>query len=111
MIAVSEDSNIYVFVLNNNSYFQLPPKKYLNHHFLFFKLLFQRVHLENEIPISITFTDENKSVLIGTSTRNQYKSKNMNKCEFWKKLCLVDLPELKVKNLIQENEMINCTIW
>ena len=32
------------------------------------------MHFGNEIPLSINFTDENKSFLVGTSSRSQYKS-------------------------------------
>ena len=35
-----------------------------------------RVKFENETPISIVFSNDIKSILIGTSIRNQYKSKN-----------------------------------
>ncbi|EGR29518.1 PH domain protein [Ichthyophthirius multifiliis] len=80
LIAACQDCQVYLFSLSNNSYFQVNPKK---------------LQLE-EVPISIDFLDDNKSFLIGTNMRNQYK---------------VELPDLKSKNIQQENEKINCTIW
>ena len=81
LIAAVDDSHVYVFIQNNNSYFTMQPKK---------------IQFEGEIPISIDMLDDNKNFLIGTNIRNQYK---------------VELPDLKSKNLLQENEKINCTIW
>ena len=81
LIAAVDDSHVYVFVQSNNSFFPMHPKK---------------IQFEGEIPISIDLVDDNKSFLVGTSTRNQYK---------------VESQDLKTKNLLQENEKINCTIW
>ena len=41
--------------------------------------------LDNEIPISLNFVDDNKAFLVGTSLKNQFK---------------FDLPDLKKKNLL-----------
>jgi len=54
--------------LSNNSYFQVNPKK---------------LSLE-EVPIYIHFLDDNKSFIIGTNQRYQYK---------------VEIPDLKSKNI------------
>ncbi len=80
LVAACEDSYIYIFTLNNNSYLQMPPKK---------------LRFEHEIPISIDFVDDNKSFLVGTSERNQYK---------------IELPDFKTKNIEGENK-INTTMW
>ncbi|KAL4497254.1 hypothetical protein ABPG72_011189 [Tetrahymena utriculariae] len=54
------------------------------------------IFLANEEPISIEFSDDNKSFLVSTA-QNLYK---------------FELPDLKKKNLISESdEQINCTIW
>jgi len=81
MIVVSEDGFAYVFKFCDNSFFKIPPLK---------------IRFDNEIPISITFTDDNQSFIIGTSQKNLYK---------------IDQNDNKSKNLLLENELINCTIW
>lgn len=55
LAAVCENQNIYIFQIDNQNYFQTPPKQ---------------LHFENEVPISLNFTDENKTLLIGTNSRN-----------------------------------------
>ncbi|KAL4455920.1 hypothetical protein ABPG73_008674 [Tetrahymena malaccensis] len=80
LIAACSDNQVYLFSLSNNSYFQVNPKK---------------LSLE-EVPIYIHFLDDNKSFIIGTNQRQQYK---------------VEIPDLKSKNIQQENEKLNCTIW
>lgn len=81
LIVACDNSNVFIFVLNNSSYFTVHPKKVLFQH---------------EVPISLDFVDDNKSFLVGTSTRNQYK---------------IELPDLKIKNLFQENEKLSSTTW
>ncbi|KRX11109.1 WD40-repeat-containing domain [Pseudocohnilembus persalinus] len=81
LIACCNDYCIYLYQHNQNHYFNVLPKK---------------IQLDNEIPISIDFVDDNKSFLVGTSVRNQYK---------------IELPELKNKQILHENEKINCTMW
>jgi WD40 repeat protein len=56
----------------------------------------KKIPFQEEIPLSIDFVDDNKSFLVGTSSRTQYK---------------FELPDLKYKNLLKENEKITCTIW
>jgi hypothetical protein len=72
---------VYIFFLNNNSYFQVTPKK---------------IHFEGELPISLYFVDDCKQFIVGTSMKNQYK---------------VELPDLKSKNLLSDNEKLNSTLW
>lgn len=60
LAAVSANQIIYIFSINNKNYFQTPPKQ---------------IHLDNEIPMTLNFTDENKMILVGTNTRSQYKGK------------------------------------
>jgi hypothetical protein len=48
------------------------------------------------VPVSLNFTDENKTLLVGTNYRNQYK---------------IDLMDLKVKNIALDSDKINCKLW
>lgn len=81
LIVACDNSLVYLFQLQQNSYFQSQPK---------------HLTLNQEVPLSIDFVDDNKSFLIGTHLKNQYK---------------IELPEVKTKNLQLENEKLNCTIW
>lgn len=72
---VSEDGFAYVFKFCDNSFFNIPPFK---------------IRFNNEVPISISFTDDNLSFIVGTNnTRNIYK---------------IDQSDNKSKNLLLENE-------
>lgn len=70
LVAAANDAFVYVFFLNNNSYFQMAPKK---------------IHFEGEIPICLDFVDDCKAFIVGTTMKNQYK---------------IEVPDLKSKNLL-----------
>ena len=80
-MCAANDAFVYVFFLNNNCYFQMTPKK---------------IHFEGEIPVCLDFVDDCKAFIVGTTMKNQYK---------------IELPDLKSKNLLQENEKLNSTTW
>ena len=77
IIAASANQFAYIFIHHNGSYFDFPPKE---------------VPFENEIPLSINFTQNLSNVIIGTNTHNHYK---------------LDLPDLKNKDLILENQELD----
>ena len=81
LVCAVNDAFVYVFFLNNSSYFQTAPKK---------------IHFEGELPICLDFVDDCKAFIVGTTMKNQYK---------------IELPDLKSKNLLQENEKLNSTTW
>ncbi|CAD8183513.1 unnamed protein product [Paramecium pentaurelia] len=81
LVCAVQDAFVYVFFLNNTSYFQTAPKK---------------IHFEGEFPICLDFVDDCKAFIVGTTMKNQYK---------------IELPDLKSKNLLQENEKLNSTTW
>ena len=60
LVSVSENSVLHIFTLINNSYFQNVPKK---------------IAFDNECPISVNFSDDNKILIVGTSHRNHYTGK------------------------------------
>lgn len=80
LIAASENQKIYVFIYNNNSYFQFAPRE---------------LHFEHEIPVSINFCDDNRLMIISTNHKNHYK---------------LDIPEMKNKNLVQESDSFNVSL-
>ena len=56
----------------------------------------KKIHFEGEIPVCLDFVDDCKAFIVGTTMKNQYK---------------IELPDLKSKNLLQENEKLNSTTW
>lgn len=56
----------------------------------------KKIHFEGEIPVSLDFVDDCKAFIVGTTNKCQYK---------------IELPDLKSKNLLQENEKLNSTTW
>ncbi|EGR31153.1 hypothetical protein IMG5_116830 [Ichthyophthirius multifiliis] len=84
LVVGGQDSYIYILSFSNSqngTFLQQEVKEDLK--------------LENEEAVSIEFVDDNKSFLICSNQRKQYK---------------VDLSDPKIKTF-QENEQINCTIW
>ena len=85
IVATSENQFIYIFRFSNGSYFEFPHKE---------------IYLDKEIPISINFSFDFKSVIIGTNKKNHYK---------------LDLPDskntdyVKTIQLIKEEERIHIT--
>jgi WD40 repeat protein len=74
LIVASLDQKLYIFTYNNNSYFQFAPKE----------LAFQ-----SEVPVSLSLTDDNKMILVGSHVGNLYK---------------IDLPEMKYRTAVQESD-------